>query len=137
MDGVSTMRRPTPHDEAFGWWRVATAGGDPETTQDPQPGWYKRRLVRGGPWVPARIWLYSEVDDAGELLAPEILQAECNGAWADPDDLWSYVAANPITEAEFKFLSATIEWTQTNAPQEPMANPRQAVDWTAVPTPTF
>jgi hypothetical protein len=116
---------------------VAIAGGDPETTAEPQCGYYKRRLVRGGPWIPCRIWLFQDIDEVGELLDDERLQAECNGAWADPDDLWSFVAANPITEAEFKFLSATIEWTQSHAPHEPMANPRQAVDWTAVPTPTF
>jgi hypothetical protein len=87
--------------------------------------------------LPARIWCQQEIDDAGELLAPEILQAQVAGSPADPDDAWSYLAANPITEAEFRFLSATIEWTQVNAPHEPMANPRQAVDWLAVPIPTF
>lgn len=131
------MRTPTSHEYLYGWWMQALSGGDPEVTQEAQCGFFKRRLVKGGPWVPARIWLVQEIDDAGELIAPELLQAECNGEYADPDDLWSYVAANPITEAEFKFLSATIQWSQTNAPHEPMANPRQAVDWLAVPIPTF
>ena len=131
------MRTPTPLADQYAWHRAALAGEEPEITATAQCGWFKRRLVRGGPWVPARIWLVQEIDDAGELIAPELLQAECNGEYADPDDVWSYVAANPITEAEFKFLSATIEWSQTNAPHEPMANPRQAVDWLAVPIPTF
>lgn len=132
------MRTPTPDAEAYAWHRAALAGEEPEITATAQCGFFKRRLVRGGPWVPCRIWLYAETDDAtGELVADEILQAECNGEYADPDDVWTYVAANPITEAEFRFLSATIEWSQTNAPHEPMANPRQAVDWCRVPTPTF
>ena len=132
------MRQPTPAADAYAWHRAALAGEEPETTQDPHPGWFKRRLVRGGPWVPCRLWLFQEIDDAtGELLDDERLQAECNGEYADPEDIWSFVAANPITEAEFKFLSATIEWSRVNAPDEPMANPRQAVDWCRVPTPTF
>ncbi len=131
------MRTPTPAADAYAWHRAALAGDEPATDDTPQCGWFKRKMVRGGPWVPCRIWLYAEIDDAGELVAPEILQAEVAGEYADPDDLWSFVAANPITEAEFKFLSATIEWSQTNAPHEPMANPRERIDWCRVPTPTF
>lgn len=132
------MRRPTPHDEAFGWWMVAIAGGDPETTADPMPGFYKRRLVKGGPWVPARIWLFQEIDDlTGELIDDERLQAEVGGRYADPEDLWPWVCGNPISEQEYRFLAATAEWSQRNAPDEPMANAHQAVDWMRVPTPTF
>jgi hypothetical protein len=131
------MRQPTSIAEQYAWHRAALAGDEPEITATAQCGFFKRRLVRGGPWVPCRIWLYAEIDDAGELVTDEILQAEVAGEYADPDDLWSFVAANPISESEFKFLSATIEWSQTNAPHEPMANPRQAVDWLAVPIPTF
>lgn len=132
------MRQPTTAAQAYAWHADALAGLEPTTTQDPQCGWFKRRLVRGGPWVPARIWLFQEIDDAtGELVDDERLQAEVDGAFADPEDIWSYVCGNPITEQEFRYLSATTDWSRQHAPQEPMANPRQAVDWTAVPTPTF
>jgi hypothetical protein len=135
--GVAEMREPTPISEQYAWHLAALAGVGPEITATPQAGWFKRRLVRGGPWVPCRLWWFQEIDDAGDLLDDERLQAECNGEYADPDDIWSFVASNPITEAEFKFLSATVEWSRVNAPDEPMANPRQAVDWCRVPTPTF
>jgi hypothetical protein len=132
------VRQPTPHADQYAWHRAALAGEEPEITATAQCGWFKRRMVRGGPWVPCRLWLFQEIDDAtGELLDDERLQAECNGEYADPEDIWSFVAANPITEAEFKFLSATAEWSRLNAPDEPMATPHQAVDWLRVPTPTF
>lgn len=128
------MRQPTHHDELFGWWTVALAGGDPETTADPMPGFYKRRLVRGGPWVPARIWCVQDIcPDTGELLSDEFLQAECNGEWADPDDVWTWLCANPISEQEFKYLTALAEHCARHEPGHPAANPRKAIDHLQTP----
>lgn len=128
------MRRPTPHDEAFGWWMVAIAGGDPETTADPQCGFFKRRLVKGGPWVPARIWIDAEVcPETGELLSDERLQCEVNGAWADPDDAWSWICANPISEQEFKYLTALASHCAKHEPDHPAANPRKPIDHLSTP----
>lgn len=132
------MRKPTPHSTLYAWHRAAMAGKQPAINQEPHCGWYKRKLVRGGVFVPARIWMYQPIcADTGELLADETMQAELNGAHADPHDLWSWVAGNPICEQEFLFLQSTIAWSRDHAPAEPMANPHKAVDWTAVPTPVF
>lgn len=30
----------------------------------PAPGWFKVKLVKGGPWVPARIYLAAEIGKA-------------------------------------------------------------------------
>ena len=103
----------------------------------PQPGWYKRRLVRGGPFVPARVWMFQPVDDEGDLCGDEVLQCECNGKFADPELQWEWLRQTPITESDFNYLTAAIAWTKENAPDEPMANAREAVDWIKIPTPTF
>ena len=105
---------------------------------DPQCGFFKRRLVRGGVYVPARIWLVSETDiGTGELLSDEILQCEVDGQRADPLDQWSYLASNPITEAEFNYMTALREHAVRHEPDHPMSNPRKAVDWLRAPLPSF
>ena len=136
------MRVPTPHAVAFAWHSDALAGvyGDEAAMHpdDPQCGFFKRRLVRGGVYVPARIWLVSETDiGTGELLSDEILQCEVDGQRADPLDQWSYLASNPITEAEFNYMTALREHAVRHEPDHPMSNPRKAVDWLRAPLPIF
>jgi hypothetical protein len=127
------MRTPTPHVDLYGWWMVALGGGDPEVTHDPQPGYYKRRLVKGGPWVAARIWMDQPIDELGELCGDETLQCEVAGRWADPEDAWTWICANPISEQEFKYLTALAEHCAAHEPSHPSANPRQPIDHLQTP----
>lgn len=135
------MRVPTPRAAAYAWHANALLGVYGEwmpATDEPQCGFFKRRLVKDGPFVPARIWLNQPVDDeTGELCDDETLQCEVNGAYADAHEQWTWLAGNPISEAEYKYLAATVQWSAWHAPHEPMANPRQPVDWLTVPTPSF
>jgi hypothetical protein len=134
------MRLPTPKDELFAWWNNALLGHlaeDLPLEDAPQCGFFKRRLVRNGPFVPAKIWLYQPIGEGGELEGDEKLQCEVNGKFADPELQWEWLRQNPITEAEYNYLVAAIDWTKENAPDQPMANERTAVDWNKIPTPTF
>ena len=134
------MTKPTALDVQYHWHRNAMLGHFAEDTpveDGPQCGWFKRRLVRHGPFVPCKIWIFSPTDENGDLVGDEVLQAECNGRRADPEAQWEWLRQNPITEAEFNYLVAMIDWTRENAPDEPMANERQAVDWNRIPTPRF
>lgn len=132
------MRAPTTMAASLAWHRAALAGRSQQITHEPQCGWFKRKLVKDGVFVPARIWMVQEIDpETGELLSDEILQCEVNGVMTDPEEAWSWLCANPITEQEFLYLEAAGEWSRRHAPDEPMANPHQRVDWMAVPTPTF
>lgn len=137
------MTKPTPHDVLYGWWRDALNDvrnhlpvvANPD---DPRPGWFKRRLVKNGVFVPARIWMFQWVDDAGDLVGDEVLQCEVDGEYADPAEAWSWLCSNPITEAEFNHLTALRQWAAKHAPGEPYADPRKPVDWlNGVPTPNF
>lgn len=128
------MRRPTPHDELYSWWRRALKDPSTVITNEPQPGYFKRKLVKGGVFVPARIWMVQPVDpETGELVADEILQAEVNGAFADPEDCWSWVCGNPISEAEFRYLTARIEHAVRHEPEDPFADARKPVDLNKTP----
>lgn len=128
------MRTPTLIDEAFAWWRSALAGGRPPIHTEPHCGFYKRKLVRGGPHVPARIWLHQEIDSAtGELTAPEEMRCEVGGKRRDAEAEWLYLCYLPITEAEFSYLTANADWARKYAPQEPAANPDRATDFNTMP----
>ena len=137
------MRAPTTNAEALRWHNQALndmALHLPVAVDnhDPQCGWFITKLVSGGPWVPARIWLEQEVcPETGELLGPEILKCEINGRERDPIEAWPWLASNPIDEGAFAYLVAKEEFARQWAPHEPAANPFKRVDWSNVPTPSF
>lgn len=136
------IRRPTPPEVAYAWHQRALAdmslGLDVEITDDPQPGWYQRRLVRGGVMVPARIFLDAEYDEETcELLAPEELACEIDGARVDAHEFWTWLAARPITEAEYNYMVARRNFASWHEPASPFANPKRPVDWLRAPVPEF
>lgn len=136
------IRTPTQRASSLDWHTNAMRGvwGDEIDVHDdvPQCGWFKRRLVKAGPFVPARIWLYSEIDEeTGELAGDEELQCEVVGERADPEEQWPWLCGNPISEAEFNYMMAVREHVAVHSPDEPLANPRQAVDWLKVPVGRF
>ncbi|MEM7212323.1 MAG: hypothetical protein AAF479_10600 [Pseudomonadota bacterium] len=124
------MRRPTSDIEAHAWHQSAIAGENPQIIgSEPQAGWYRRRLVTGGPWVPARIWWHQVVDpDTGELTEPETLRCEVDERERDPFDQWGWLADNPITWVQFNEMLAAKAWAGSNDPTNPILTPKQPVD---------
>lgn len=99
------IRQPTSFSKAFRWHTAAIAGQEVQRHDgDPQCGWYKRKLVKGGPWVPVRIYLVREIDhETGELTCDEEYQIEVEGIPSDdPEGQWSYLT--PISKEEFDQL---------------------------------
>lgn len=106
--------------------------GAPVDLNDPRPGHYRRRLVKGGPMVPARIWIIDgdRDPDTGELTSD---QKVCCVVWfedgpreVDAWEHWSFLAGNPISKADFDSMVATTDWARgTTAPE---GSPREAVD---------
>lgn len=103
--GGEMIRRPTSRADQYSWWERTVAGERaPRIEDEPQPGFYKRRMVRGGPFVPVEIWLEQEIDpETGELVADERLRAICNGELRDPVSLWTFCRA--ISLAEYDALT--------------------------------
>lgn len=99
------MRQPTSNEAQYRFWRRSVAGERVERFEDePQPGFYKRRYVRGGPFVPVEIWLEQQIDpETGELTADEQLRAVCNGERCNPYTVWTYCRA--ITLEEYDALT--------------------------------
>lgn len=128
------MRRPTPIAALYAWHAAALRGLRPLNDGTPRCGWYKRRLVRGGVFVPARIWMHQDIcPETGDLVSDEILRCEVNGSPADPEDAWSWISANPVTEQEFRYLAARIAFAIQHEPDDPFAVPSRPVDLNHTP----
>lgn len=97
---------------------------------NPECGWYKTRLVKGGPFVPAKIW-YEDGDrcpDTGELMSDQILMCMINTEARNPFVEWTRLAKSPITEAEYDLMIQQRDWDEENDPGSKSQNPREAID---------
>jgi len=128
------MRKPSALSDLYAWHRQALAGLKPPIHHEPQPGWFTRRLVQGGPLVAARIWMHQEIDaETGDLTAPEELRCEVGGKARDAIDEWTYLADSPITEADYNYMMADAAWLKQHHPGAPEANPHERVHSRAIP----
>lgn len=138
-------RTPTPRADLYAWHAQALIlvgkfgslrdAGLEIDPNSPQCGWYKRRMIRGGPHVAAEIWMEQPVDEGGQLIGDERLCCEIDGKPADPVDQWTFLAGRPISEKDFRHLRTLTAWTRVNAPEEPLANPNEPVDHLKTPIP--
>lgn len=93
--------------------------------EPPEPGFYIRRLVRGGPLVGCQITY-----DAAEGF--KVMQ---DGVWQGPSqDPWllplmhDVAYADPATDAEVKFRVGVKRWAEIYQPDHAAANPRKPID---------
>jgi hypothetical protein len=127
---------------AYAWHNAALAdtraGVEITVTNEPQCGWFKRRLAKGGVYVPARIWLVGIIDpETDELMSDELMACEVAGEMSDVDDEWTYVCQHPITENEFRYMEATRIYCALHEPKHPINAPRTPVNWLTSPIPEF
>lgn len=129
------IRRPTPLAVAYAWHRKALRGDRPAYFDgDIHCGWYRRRLVQNGPWVPARIWLRQVVNHQGELEEPEEFICEINGKRRDPMQEFGWLASNPISQATFDEMVWKIEWAGQNDPTNSILQPHMPLPLSKRPT---
>ncbi len=122
------MRTPTPLEKIYNAWAIGMrTGRTPCHEGEAEAGWFKMRMVAGGPWIPVRIWLEQEVED-GELIAPEIMRGTVDGIAIDPRDVWDRCCDSPIAEHEWKYLTALRTWQKINEPE--LWDPYRPVDMT-------
>lgn len=104
----------------------------------PEPGFFKVRLVRGGPWVAARIFRPCPIEVLvyGEWQAIDrwpALAAEIDGESCPVDRVWLF--GNTITQLEFEVLGAKAGWARAYQPEHPQAKPRERVNRLTMPVP--
>lgn len=100
------------------------------SVEEPIAGHYRMRLKSGGVLVGIRVWHGAPLDpDTGEEMdRGHRFQAHANGAYIDLDRVWPYCADDPITEAEYRYLTQRQEWARENAPSDPHATPHRRID---------
>lgn len=129
------MRRPTPLTELYRWHRESLAGKKPQITSEPQCGFFKRTMVKGGAPVGARIWMEQPTDpDTGELVGDEVMRCDVGGKERDPTDEWVWLADYPISEADYLYLVADADYCRKHLPRAPQANPRERAKPRTIPT---
>jgi hypothetical protein len=97
----------------------------PADPLDASPGYFKTRLVKGGPFVPCRMWTVEDRDpETGELQDDVKYFAEVNGERVDPNmpPGWPW---RVIDKSEFDYMIRHAEWCCQYSPDEPAANPRR------------
>lgn len=118
--------------------------GKSRRVDEPQPGLFRIRLVRGGPWVAARIYHESARDADGNPLDRSVFWwAEIDGQLvADPSPDWStaridkvWLFGRSIDEAEYHHLLRVKRWADAHDPAAPEANPRKTIDLRRLPAP--
>lgn len=100
----------------------------------PQCGWYERRLVKGGPWVPARIWREAQMDfETEQPNGQDAIRCEVGGEQRHARDQWGWVVNHPISKTAYEQKMKLRAWVKIHAPNEPEANEDKPVDWNSVP----
>lgn len=97
----------------------------------PEPGFFTLRMVRGGPLVAARIYRPCPLEMAvwepwQHLDRWYALEAEIDGQPCAVDRVWLF--GRPIPWREFEFLSHRAQWARDHAPDHPAARPRERID---------
>lgn len=100
----------------------------------PVAGYYRRKLVKGGVWMPVKLWFGPPLDpDTGEELDRSHRWQAMDGdrlvaGEADIQDIWTRCCREPINATEYFYLVKDREWCRENAPHLPEANPTKRVD---------
>lgn len=114
------------------------AGEAPRQVDQPEPGFFKLRLARGGPWVPARIWYGPPIDpitgedlDRSPRLQAQTFDFEPTADFVRICKVWTHGVR--IDEAEYDFMRASIAYAKAHRPSDPIANPFRTVDVASLP----
>lgn len=105
----------------------------------PRAGFYRTKLIRGGPWVPVRIWFGPPHDpDTGELMDRSLRwQAERDGKPVDIDRVWPFCGAQPISEQEYRFMRDRADYVRAFKQEDAHASPTTKINLLTSPIPEF
>lgn len=103
--------------DEFQFWRDALAGKKVEISADaPQPGYYKTRTRKDGPYVPVAIWTAN-----GELVC------RVGNEKRDPVSVWTFCADKPVSKDDAKHAFEHGTWPDmptdipaSNMPSDPL-----------------
>lgn len=91
----------------------------------PEAGYYRARLVKSGPYVPISISYTASQEDRSPMWV-----VTRDGEFVDVFDVWPGCSGQPITEAEFNYLTASREHDKRYG----HADARKPIDLNSRPT---
>jgi hypothetical protein len=105
---------------------------------EPEPGFYQTRLAKDGPWVPVRIWHAPTPDpddpenpmDRSHVAHAQVGDQPHQSDPVEVERIWIWAAKHPVSPERYEYLVKLGRWSVAHAPDEPAANPREAVDVT-------
>jgi len=112
--------------------KVEEAGGVIRSIDNPVPGFFKVRTVKGGPWRAARIgcdggaWSAS-ID--GEVIAEPSADPLRAGVFR----IWH--SGRTLSEVDYLLLLRRAEWAKQHSPGDPVATPNQPINLLTAPLP--
>ncbi len=98
----------------YQFWQDSLAGLKPPIINEfPQPGFFRMKRGKNGPWVPVAVWPLS-----GTRIIEPGLGFKFGKETVGKDfgiEQWPYYAANPITEAEYRKVAERGEsWSDSD-----------------------
>lgn len=116
--------------DPLAWWREELLAPGQMLPAVPQCGFYQTRLIKGGPWVPARIWREPALDANGVDTGRDLLKCSVDGRAKDAMEMFTRLSMNPVKESVFKFGAADSAHAKAFRPDDPKATPNQPIDIT-------
>ena len=117
------------------------------SAEHPEAGYYRMRLVMGGPLVGIRLWYGPPLDPTVyDPADPETHQpldrsyrwnALANGEIVDFDRVWPRCISDPIKQSEYEYLTQRTLYAKAHDPSDPTANTRRRTDWDASSVPSL
>jgi len=98
----------------------------PRRADIPTPGWYVLRLVRGGPWVPARITHDPAV--GWTVMLNGVTDGPAHDPWTLANMEAVHWGGRPSTEADCKRRLGAKRWAELFDPGHYAANPRKPIN---------
>jgi len=103
MSAIATKQDNVPD---YTYWQNALRGEFGPVHDEPcRPGFWRKRVSRGGAFVPVAVWV-----EGGSLVAI------VDGRQTEPDgSLWSYICRYPVTEEAYRQRVETGRWPDEDA----------------------
>lgn len=128
-----THRTVEAVEDPFAWHKEELLAPGQRLPDAPQAGYYQRRLQKGGPFVPARIWREPETDFMGKPTGKEVLRCEVGGQMRDANSEWGRLAMHPISEETYRYEKADADHAKKYRPGDPKATPHVRPDIMKMP----
>lgn len=108
----------------------------PRAVDKPEPGFFRLRLIKGGPWVPAQIRRVGTEWHATIAGVLSVYQSELDDSCpSDAVAVWRiWHGGKEINEDDYQLMLQRMAWARRDMPDHPAANPDKPVDMTKLPS---